>query len=145
MQIAEIGKTVMVHYTGSFDAEGVEVFDSSVMRGEPIEFEVGAGMMIPGFDRGVIGMAVGEKKKIFIPAEDAYGQASEENYIKFDREQVPADMNPKAGDELALHGPQGETIPVKVIEVTEEYIVLDANHPMAGKDLYFEVELVGVK
>jgi peptidylprolyl isomerase len=142
MEKAKSGDRVRVHYVGRF-TDG-EVFDSSVARNEPLEFVLGSGMMIPGFDEAVHEMAPTEKKTVVIPAADAYGERSEENLITFDRAQVPSDMNPKIGDMLNLQDGQGQNIQVIVFDTTEEYIVLDANHPMAGHDLVFEIELVDI-
>ncbi|MGB0524610.1 MAG: FKBP-type peptidyl-prolyl cis-trans isomerase [Flammeovirgaceae bacterium] len=140
---AKKGDRVRVHYVGTFPNNG-EVFDSSVARNEPIEFEVGAGQMIKGFDDAVNGMAVGEKKTVNILAADAYGQRRDDQLIKVDRANLPEGMNPKVGDNLAVQDPQGRNIPVVVYALDETHITLDANHPMAGKDLTFEIELVEI-
>lgn len=142
MSKATKGNTVKVHYTGKF-IDG-EVFDSSISRNEPIEFEVGAGMMIKGFDAAVDGMAVEESKTVTIPAAEAYGEHSEENLITFEKNQIPEGMDPKLGDMLNLQDPEGRNIPVRVHAIAEESLTLDANHPMAGKDLVFEIQLVEI-
>mgnify|MGYP000551338959 CR=1 FL=1 len=134
---------VQVHYVGKF--EDGNVFDSSRERKEPIEFQVGAGQMIKGFDAAVEGMNVGESKTITLAPTEAYGESNPENIVSFPKDKLPPEMNPKAGDQLALQGQNGEQIPVVVIEANEEGVVLDANHPMAGKTLVFELELVGIK
>lgn len=142
MSQAKQGDTVKVHYTGKL-ADG-NVFDSSVNR-EPLEFTIGAGNMIPGFEQAVQGMSVGEKKTAEIPSEQAYGEKREDMIISVPRENVPGDIQPEVGQQLAVQQQEGQQVPVTVTEVTEEKVVLDANHPLAGKDLVFEIELVEVK
>lgn len=142
MSQAKQGDTVKVHYTGKL-ADG-NVFDSSVNR-EPLEFTIGAGNMIPGFEQAVQGMNVGEKKTAEIPSEQAYGEKREDMIISVPRENVPGDIQPEVGQQLAVQQQEGQQVPVTVTEVTEEKVVLDANHPLAGKDLVFEIELVEVK
>lgn len=141
MSVAKKGDKVKVHYVGTLN-DGSQ-FDSSVERGEPIAFTVGAGQMIPGFDAAVEGMNVGEKKTVNIPSDQAYGPAREDLIIEFKRSDIPADMNPNVGDQIGLQSPQGP-IPATVVELTEEIIKVDANSPMAGKDLNFDIELVEV-
>ena len=138
---AKTGDVVRVHYTGRL-LDGT-LFDSSEGR-DPLEFTVGAGQMISGFDSGVLGMNVGDKKTIQIAPEDAYGERDEEAVIDFPREQVPAEMNLEPGMQLTLRNQHGHPIPVVVLEVREDVIVMDANHTLAGKDLVFEVELVEI-
>ena len=140
---AKKGDRVKVHYVGTFPDNG-EIFDSSVARKEPIEFQVGAGQMIKGFDQAVDGMAVGEKKTVDIPAAEAYGPRRDDQLVQAPIANLPEGMNPKVGDQLAVQGPQGENIPVVVYAIDETHITLDANHPMAGKDLRFEIELVEI-
>lgn len=142
MQQAKKGDRVRVHYVGKFP--NGEVFDSSVARKEPIEFEVGAGQMIKGFDAAVDGMNIGDKKTVNIDADNAYGQRSDDQLIKVDRANLPEGMNPKVGDNLAVQDHTGRNIPVVVHGLDETHITLDANHPMAGKDLIFEIELVEI-
>lgn len=139
---AKKGDLVQVHYVGKF--EDGNVFDSSRDRKEPIEFQVGAGQMIKGFDAAVEGMALSESKTITLAPSEAYGESNPENIVSFPKDKLPPEMNPKVGDQLALQGQNGEQIPVVVIESNEEGVVLDANHPMAGKTLVFELELVGI-
>jgi peptidylprolyl isomerase len=138
---AKAGDVVRVHYTGRL-LDG-STFDSSIGR-EPLEFTVGAGQMIPGFDAGVHGMAVGDKKTIQIAPEDAYGLRDEEAVIEFPSENVPPDMQLQAGMQLTLRNQHGQPVPVVVMEVREDVIVMDANHMLAGKDLVFDVELVEI-
>lgn len=133
------GDNVKVHYTGKL-ADGT-VFDSSD-GGEPLEFAVGSGQVIQGFEEGVVGMKVGESKVVEIPVEKAYGQRNEELVIQAPIEQVPPDLNPELGMRLEMGGANGEILRVVVTEITETHITLDANPPLAGKDLIFEIELV---
>ncbi|HMP92885.1 MAG TPA: peptidylprolyl isomerase [Phnomibacter sp.] len=141
MQTAKQGDTVQVHYTGRLTTG--EQFDSSAGR-EPLEFTVGAGQMIKGFDAGVEGMQIGDKKTVNIPAEDAYGQWEEENVIDFPKEQIPADMALEVGMPLMLRDNYGRPVQVTVHEIGEEVVRLDANHMLAGKELVFDIELVSV-
>lgn len=141
MQQAKKGDTVRVHYTGRL-TDGSQ-FDSSEGR-EPLEFTVGAGQMIKGFDAGVEGMALGEKKSINISPEDGYGARNDDAVIEFPLEQVPADMQLKPGMQLTLQNQEGYPVNVVVTEVREDVVVLDANHSLAGKELVFEVELVSI-
>ncbi|MCI5146864.1 MAG: peptidylprolyl isomerase, partial [Candidatus Electrothrix sp. AR3] len=139
MTAAKKGDNVKIHYTGTL-ADG-STFDSS--RGvEPLEFTLGSGQVITGFDEAVIGMTLGEKKNVTIPVEKAYGQRNEEMVIKAPRDQVPANITPEVGQQLQMAGPKDQPILVKVTEVTDEHIQLDANPPLAGKDLTFDLELV---
>lgn len=135
------GDVVRVHYTGKLT--NGEQFDSSVGR-EPLEFTVGAGQMIKGFDAAMPGMNVGEKKTINIAPADAYGEKSDEAIIEFPKENVPADMKLEAGMPLTLSNQHGQPVPVIVVEVKEEVIVLDANHFLAGQELVFDIELVEI-
>ena len=141
MQQVKAGDMVKVHYTGKL-ING-EQFDSSVGR-EPLEFTVGAGQMIKGFDDALPGMIVGEKKTIKIQPDDAYGQRSEEAIIPFPMENVPEGMKLEAGMMLTLSNQAGQPVPVVVLEVTEDVVMLDANHFLAGKELVFDIELVEI-
>lgn len=138
---AKKGDRVAVHYTGRLLDD--TVFDSSVGR-EPLGFQVGAGQMIAGFDAAVVGMAIGEKKTITLPPSEAYGEKDEEAMLQFPISQVPADLNPQVGDMLTLQDNSGRPHQVEVAEVNEEFIVLDANHRLAGKTLVFEIEMVSI-
>ena len=135
------GDLVKVHYTGKLTSG--EQFDSSAGR-EPLEFTVGAGQMIKGFDLALPGMAVGDKKTVTIVAADAYGEKSEEAIIEFPKENVPADMKLEPGMQLTLSNQHGQPFPVTVTEIREEVIILDANHFLAGKDLVFDIELMEI-
>ncbi len=139
MTEAKRGDNVKVHYTGKL-ADGT-VFDSSE-GGEPLEFAVGSGQVIQGFEEGVLGMKVGESKVVEIPVAKAYGERNEEMVIQAPIEQVPPDLNPELGMRLEMGGANGEILRVVVTEITDTHITLDANPPLAGKDLTFEIELV---
>lgn len=135
------GDTVKVHYTGTLD-DG-EVFDSSEGR-EPLTFTVGSDQVIPGFSNAVIGMEVGDKKEVRIPPEMAYGERKEEMIIVAPIEQIPPDLSPELGQTFELGGTGGEILKVRVVELDDEKIMLDANPPLAGKDLNFHLELVEI-
>ena len=137
----EKGKKVKIHYTGTLD-DGNQ-FDSSVGQ-DPLEFEMGAGMVIPGFETGVKDMEVGEKKKIHIPSAEAYGEKRDDMVMDFERSQLPEGLEPEVGMGLQMQGPEGQPLPVQIIAVAEESITIDANHPLAGQNLSFELELVEV-
>ena len=141
MKQVKEGDLVKVHYTGKL-VNG-EQFDSSVGR-EPLEFTVGAGQMIKGFDDAMPGMNLGEKKTINIAPEDAYGRRSEEAIIEFPKENIPADMVLEPGMPLTLSNQDGQPVPVIVVEVKEDIIILDANHFLAGQELIFDIELVEI-
>lgn len=136
---AKTGDKVRVHYTGRL-MDGTQ-FDSSEGR-DPLEFTIGAGQMIKGFDAGVVGMKVGDKKTLQIPPEEAYGQRDDEAVIEFPAENVPSDMNLETGMQLTLRNQYGQPVPVVVMEVRADVILMDANHMLAGEELVFEVELV---
>ena len=142
MAQAKAGDTVQVHYTGTL-TDGT-VFDSSQGR-NPLEFTLGSGQVIRGFDEGITGMEVGQSKKVNIPVEDAYGPAHEEMIFTLNRTDIPDDIPLEEGMTLNMHedgNPQ--PIPVIVREVTDDSVTLDANHPLAGHDLIFEVELISI-
>jgi peptidylprolyl isomerase len=141
MSNAKAGDTVKIHYTGTLD-DGTQ-FDSSAGR-EPLEFELGSGQVIPGFDKAVEGMAVGEQKKINIAADDAYGQRNEQMVQDVPRSQLPADLTPQEGMALQAQQPDGNVVNLTVTAVSEDAITVDANHPLAGKDLNFDIELVSI-
>lgn len=138
---AKAGDTVTVHYTGKLD-DGT-VFDSSLER-EPLQFSIGGGNLIPGFEQAVIGMAPGESKTQFIPADQAYGPHQEEMVLVVDRQQIPPDMPLDVGVQLQIRQGSGESIPVIITDVTETDVTLDANHPLAGEDLTFDIQLVEI-
>lgn len=138
----ESGSTVQVHYKGTL--KDGEMFDSSEGR-QPLEFVVGSGQVINGFDKAVRDMNVGEKKTVNIPVEEAYGERTQEALISIPRSEFPADIEPETGMELQMSDDQGHVFPVIVAQVEEDHVVLDANHPLAGHDLTFDITLVGVK
>lgn len=141
MSIAKKGDTVKVHYTGTL--EDGTVFDSSQDR-DPLEFTAGAGMVVPGFDNMILGMKVGETAKEAIPCKEAYGERREELQLEVKRSDIPDDLELAVGGQLQMQAPDGQTARVEVIQVTDDAVKLDANHPLSGKDLTFEVELVEV-
>jgi len=134
------GDTVKVHYTGTLD-DGSQ-FDSSV-GSEPLEVTLGEGQVIPGFEQGLEGMQAGETKQIHIPADEAYGPRHEEMIQTVDRDQLPEDVDLQIGMQFQVDGGDGPLI-LTVTEVTDETATLDGNHPMAGNNLNFELELVEV-
>ena len=141
MTRAKSGDTVRIHYTGTLD-DG-SVFDSSEGR-EPLEFALGSGQVIPGFDSGVTGMSVGDKKTINIPCAEAYGEVFEEAKQVVAREHIPADIPLDLGTQLQMQAPNGQAMTVTVAAVDDESVTLDGNHPLAGKDLTFALELVSI-
>jgi len=141
MQKVKSGDKVKVHYHGRLN--NGETFDKSEGR-EPLEFEVGSGMVIKGFDDGVTGMSVGEKKTITIPFNEAYGPKNPEMIIDMPRNRFPKDMELEVGMALAMSDGQGQQFEVVVTQLKEDSVVLDANHPLAGKDLIFDLELVEI-
>lgn len=141
MTQAQNGNKVQVHYKGSL--EDGTVFDESNPE-KPLEFQVGSGQVIAGFDKAVEGMATGESKKVTIPAGEAYGDRREELVLNVGRDRIPPDIDVAIGQRLQMERNDGQKVPVMVTEVTDENVTLDANHPLAGKDLTFEITLVQV-
>ena len=135
------GDTVRVHYTGTL-TDG-QTFDSSEGR-DPLEFVVGSGQIIPGLDAAMEGMAVGEKKTVAVAADEAYGQHDPNAKQAVPRADIPEDIPLDPGTQLQVQTQEGQVMPVTVAEVTEEQVILDANHPLAGKDLTFAIELVEI-
>jgi len=139
---AESGDTVKVHYTGTL--EDGTVFDTSVER-EPLEFTLGQGQLIPGFEQAVIGMKIGDLKTINIPADQAYGPYRDDLILVIERDQLPEDLDPEVGQQLQMTQADGEVVRVMVSDVSEATVTIDANHPLAGKDLTFEIELIEIQ
>lgn len=141
MQQVKSGDKVKVHYHGRLT--NGETFDKSEGRA-PLEFEVGSGMVIKGFDDGVTGMAVGEKKTISIPFQEAYGPKNPDMIIDMPKDRFPQDMELEIGLPLAMSDGQGQQFQVVITEIKESSVVLDANHPLAGQDLIFDLELIEI-
>ncbi len=135
------GNTIKIHYHGRL-TDGT-TFDSSAGR-SPLEFTVGSGQVIKGFDDGVQGMSVGDKKTIEIPFINAYGPEDPSMIIEFPVDRLPEDMKPEIGMQLNMNNAEGQQFPVVITGITEEHIILNANHPLAGKDLIFDLELVEI-
>lgn len=141
MSQATNGNTVKVQYTGKL--ENGEVFDSSINR-DPLKFIIGDGSVIPGFEKGVAGMEVGESKTITIPPEEAYGMRHEEFVVNVERGDFPENIKPAVGLQLRMNQPDGKSINVMITDLSEDTVTLDANHPLAGHTLFFDVELVEI-
>ena len=141
MAQAKTGDTVKVHYTGKLD-DGT-VFDSSADR-DPMEFTIGEGQLITDFEQAVIDMNPGESKSIKIPHDNAYGPHRDEMLMVVDRSQFPEDLDPRIDQKLQVKHPDGESSVVTVVDITDANITLDANHPLAGKDLTFEIQLTEI-
>jgi peptidylprolyl isomerase len=137
--MANDGSRVKVHYTGKLN-DG-SVFDSSLKR-EPLEFKLGSGQVIPGFEEAVKSMKVGQTMTVTIPADQAYGQKREELILVVEKDKMPTNLNPKVGDKLQMRQQSGTPVLVTITEIGEKCITLDANHFMAGKDLTFELNLI---
>ncbi len=141
MAKAKVGDTVRVHYIGTLD-DGT-VFDSSMGR-EPLEFTLGENEVIPGFEEAVIGMEPGERKSITIPSDEAYGPYYEDMVLTVDRSEFPPDLELEVGQRLQVRQADGYVFAVTVTEITDDEVTLDANHPLAGEDLTFAIELVEI-
>jgi len=141
MSQAKSGDTVKIHYTGTLD-DGSQ-FDSSAGR-DPLEFTLGSGQVIPGFDNAVEGMAVGEQKSVRIEPEDGYGPRHDQMIQEVPKSALPDDLEPKTGMGLQARAPDGRILDLTVTEVSEDTITVDGNHPLAGKALNFDIELVSI-
>lgn len=141
MQQAKAGDTVKVHYRGSLT--NGSVFDSSEGK-NPLQFELGTGKVIAGFDNGVKGMSVGEKKTVQIPVQDAYGPKNPKLIVEVEKKNIPQDITPAIGMQLNMMNNNDDPIPVVITAIKEESIILDANHPLAGEDLIFDIELMEI-
>lgn len=142
MSIAKSGDVVAVNYVGSF-SDG-SIFDSTEGM-DPFEFTLGTGETIPGFESGILGMQVGTTKTLQIPAEEAYGEYFDDLVVTVPKSDFPEDLEPEVGMELTAGDPNGEEVMLTVLEILDDAVVVDANHPMAGEDLTFEVTLVAIK
>ncbi len=141
MSEVKSGDNVQVHYHGKLTTG--EVFDSSLER-EPIQVQVGGGQVIPGFDKALMGMTVGEKKTVTIPCDEAYGQRQDQLVDQIPRSQFPSEPEPMAGMQLMAQTPDGGQFPITITDVQEDLITVDANPPLAGQDLVFDLELVAI-
>ena len=136
------GDTVAIHYTGTLN-DGT-TFDSSQGR-DPLAFEVGSGQVIPGLDAALPGMTVGDKKTVNIPCQQAYGEVNPQMRQNVPRAEIPAEIPTEVGTRLQMQTQTGQVVPVTIVAADEEAITLDANHPLAGKDLTFDIEIVDIK
>ena len=137
----EKGNTIKVEYTGSF--ENGEVFDASEKHGKPLEFKAGEGMVVPGFDKAVIGMNVGEEKEFTLKPEDAYGQPNPEAVQKVPKDKFPAEA--KEGMMIGIPLPNGQQMPAKIVKIEDDGVTIDMNSPMAGKTLAFKIKIVSIE
>ena len=135
------GDTVTVNYTGKL-SDGT-IFDSSIGR-HPMQFTVGKGQLIAGFEKAVLGMSAGDKKTVVIPVAEAYGQRKDSAVVEVERKNLPPDLNAQVGQRLELTQEDDSTVLVTVTDATDTSLTLDANHPLAGKDLTFEIELMTI-
>ncbi|MBW2029995.1 MAG: peptidylprolyl isomerase [Deltaproteobacteria bacterium] len=141
MSKVKSGDTVKIHYTGKL-SDG-EVFDDSRER-EPFEFTVGSGHVMPGIDKGVLGMETGDKKSLEIPPDDAFGPRREELVIEVEKAELPPEIAPAVGQRLQMRQPNGNFVDLIIVAADENTVTLDANHPLAGQTLFFDLELVEV-
>ena len=139
--VVEKGNKIKVEYTGSF--ENGEVFDASEKHGEPLEFEAGDGMVVPGFDNAVIGMDVGEEKEVTLKPEEAYGMPNEQAIQKVPKDKFPAEA--EEGMMIGVPLPNGQQVPAKITKITDKEVTIDMNHPMAGKTLVFKIKIVSIE
>ena len=130
-----------VHYTGTLTSG--EVFDSSLER-KPLKFTLGKGQLIPGFERAIMGLSVGEKVKANIPSKEAYGEHNSEMVLRVPNNQLPSELDAQVGMQLQLNQPDGQVIPVQITQVKVEMVTIDANHPLAGEDLNFDIEIIEI-
>lgn len=139
--VVEKGNTIKVEYTGSF--ENGEVFDASEKHGQPLEFKAGEGMVVPGFDKAVIGMNVGEEKEFTLKPEDAYGESNPEAIQKVPKDKFPAEA--KKGMMIGIPLPNGQQMPAKIVKIEDDGVTIDMNNPMAGKVLVFKIKIVSIE
>lgn len=141
MEKVENGLFVSLHYKGTM--QNGEVFDTSKGR-DPLEVQMGAGQVISGLEKALKGMSLNEKKVLTIEPEEAYGHVDKSLTQSFARSDVPSEMNPEVGQLVALTSPEGQQVPAQIIEVNDEKVVVDLNHPLAGETLTFDIEVVGI-
>jgi len=139
MEAVKTGDTISVIYTGRL--KDGEVFDSNATGGAPLKFTVGAGQLIKGFDQAVLGMLPGDKKTVTIPPAEGYGEHQQEHIVSLPKANVPAEMNLELGMQVQLSSSTGHTLPAVVVEIGDDAVRLDANHPLAGKTLEFDIEI----
>ncbi|NNF98785.1 MAG: peptidylprolyl isomerase [Desulfobacteraceae bacterium] len=132
---------VSVSYTGTL--QNGEVFDSSEGR-QPLEIQMGAGQLIKGFENALVGMSLNEKKTFTLDPEDAYGIKDDNLVREFAKSEIPSEMNPETGQQVALNTPDGQQIPAQIVGVDDEKVTVDMNHPLAGESLTFKIEVVGI-
>ncbi len=141
MNTVETGNFVSVHYKGTL--ENGEVFDTSEGR-HPMEVEMGAGQIIAGFEKALMGMSLNEKKVFTLDPEEAYGHKDDSLTHSFNRSEIPAEMEIEVGQTVALSSPEGQQVPAQIVEANDQKVVVDLNHPLAGKKLTFDIEIVGI-
>lgn len=141
MSKVQANDTVKVHYTGKLN-DG-QVFDSSLQR-EPLEITLGQGQLIPGFEKGILDMELNEKKTLTIPKEEAYGEVEKELFQSIPKDTLPKEITPEVGMGLMATNPDGSERQLRVAEIKDDHIIVDANHPLAGKDLTFELEVMEI-
>ncbi len=141
MAPAKVGDTVSIHYTGKLN-DGT-VFDSSLER-DPLQFSIGGQQVIPGFEQAVIGMTPGESKTQAIPCDQAYGPHHGDMVVTVERQQIPSDFELEVGQQLQIRNQEGQAIPVMVSDIVDDQVTLDGNHPLAGEDLTFDIQLVSI-
>jgi len=138
--VVEKNNKVTIEYEGRFDTKDGEVFDTSEGK-DPLEFVSGVGMVVPGFDNAIMGMEKGEEKEITLKPEEAYGEYNDKLKQKIPRNVLPKEQTPEVGMVLVMATPEGQQMPAKILEVTDEEVTIDINHPLAGKTLYFKIKL----
>jgi peptidylprolyl isomerase len=141
-KVAKGGDTVKVHYTGKL--EDGTIFDSSRDRG-PFELTIGSGNAIPGFENSIVGMAIGDTKTITITPKEAYGPRRDELVMTVSKDEFPPNITPSVGQQLQMKHPSGNIVSVTITDVMQDSVTFDANHPLAGKTLIFEIELIEIK
>lgn len=141
MSTIKNGDTVKVHYTGTL--ENGEIFDSSENR-DPLQFTLGQGQLIPGFEKAVLGLKVGDSTTTNIPSAEAYGEHNPQMEVTVEKAQLPEGMTSEIGMQLQLNHPDGQPIPCVITKIEGEMVTIDANHPLAGKDLTFNIEIVEI-